>query len=79
VVGPARRGEAQEALTRDNDIADAGFRDLRWRDYRVDAELVTHIPWASKYLGQPLLLIVEAEIVEAERPGSLRAAHPTDG
>jgi len=44
-----------------NNIYDAGFRDLRWHDYRVDADLVTHIPWASKYLGQPLLLIVEAE------------------
>ena len=49
-----------------NRIYDAGFRDLRWRDYRVDAELVAKIPWASKYLGQPLLLVVEAE-----RPGAL--------
>ena len=44
-----------------SNIYDVGFRDLRWHDYRVDAALVTHIPRASKYLGQPMLLIVEAE------------------
>jgi len=51
-----------------NHIYDAGFRGLRWRDYSVDAPLVAAIPWASKYLGRPLLFVVEAE-----RPG-LRAA-----
>jgi SAM-dependent methyltransferase len=51
-----------------NHIYDAGFRDLRWHDYRVDAALVDEIPWASKYLGRPLLFLVEAE-----RP-ELRAA-----
>ncbi len=51
-----------------NHIYDAGFRNLRWRDYSVDAPLVAAIPWASKYLGRPLLFVVEAE-----RPG-LRAA-----
>jgi len=48
-----------------NHIYDAGFRDLRRLDYRVDATLVAEIPWAAKYRGQPLLLVVEAE-----RPGS---------
>ena len=42
-------------------IHDAGFRELRWRDYAVDASLVDEIPWARKYLGRPLLLLVEAE------------------
>jgi len=42
-------------------IHDAGFRDLRRRDYVVDAPLVDHIPWARKYLGRPLLLLIEAE------------------
>jgi SAM-dependent methyltransferase len=45
-------------------IHDAGFRDVRWREYAVDASLVDDIPWARKYLGRPLLLLVEAE-----RPG----------
>jgi SAM-dependent methyltransferase len=43
-----------------NRIYDAGFRDLRWWDYRADTSLVEEIPWASKYLGRPLLLVVEA-------------------
>src|SRR5262249_9424721 len=38
-----------------NHIYEAGFRDLRWRDYSVDAPLVAEIPWARKYLGRPLL------------------------
>ncbi len=45
-------------------ISEAGFRDLRWHDYSVDAPLVEEIPWVSKYLGHPLLFVVEAE-----RPG----------
>lgn len=49
-------------------IYEAGFRDLQWRDYRVDAPLIAEIPGASKYLGRPLLFVVEAE-----RPG-LRVA-----
>jgi len=52
-----------------NHIYDAGFRDLRWHDYSVDAPLVEEIPWASKYLGRPLLFLVEAE-----RPGAGAAA-----
>jgi hypothetical protein len=49
-------------------VCEAGFRDLRWHDYSIDAPLVEAIPWARKYLGRPLLFLVEAE-----RPG-LRAA-----
>ncbi len=43
-----------------NRMDDAGFRDLRVRDYVVDEALVVDIPWAVKYLGRPLLLVVEA-------------------
>lgn len=39
---------------------DAGFRDIRARDYAVDDAVVAEIPWAVKYLGRPLLLIVDA-------------------
>ena len=39
---------------------DAGFRDVRSRDYVVDETLVAEIPWAVKYLGRPLLLMVDA-------------------
>jgi hypothetical protein len=38
----------------------AGFRDLRVRDYLVDQALVDEIAPAKKYLGRPLLLIVDA-------------------
>ena len=43
-----------------NQINDAGFGRLRWTEYCGDAELVRQIPWADKYLGQPLLLLIEA-------------------
>ena len=43
-----------------NRMDDAGFRCLRARDYLVDDALVAEIPWATKYLGRPLLLIVDA-------------------
>ena len=43
-----------------NRMDDAGFRDLRARDYVVDAALIAEIPWATKYCGKPLLLIVDA-------------------
>lgn len=46
-------------------IHDAGFRDIRCEDYSVDAELLEQIPWAEKYLGHPLLLIVQALRPEA--------------
>jgi SAM-dependent methyltransferase len=44
-----------------NHISDAGFRNLAWQEYRGDAQLVEEVPWASKYQGRPLLLIVRAE------------------
>jgi SAM-dependent methyltransferase len=40
-------------------IHDAGFRDVRCSEYCVDAALVDDIPWAQKYLGRPLLLIIQ--------------------
>ena len=43
-----------------NHINDAGFRRLRWTQYSGDDELVRQIPWADKYLGRPLLLLIEA-------------------
>jgi SAM-dependent methyltransferase len=42
-------------------IADAGFRHVEWREYAGDAELAEEVPWAAKYLGRPLLLLVWAE------------------
>jgi SAM-dependent methyltransferase len=42
-------------------IWDAGFRALRWRECRADAALVDAVPAAAKYLGRPLILLVEAE------------------
>lgn len=41
-------------------MEDAGFRDLRIRDYVVDHAVVDEIPWAVKYLDRPLLLMVDA-------------------
>lgn len=41
-------------------IRDAGFRNVRCEEYSVDAEVVEQIPWAEKYLGHPLLLIIQA-------------------
>ena len=43
-----------------NRMDDAGFRDVRAREYAVDETLVAEIPWAVKYLGRPLLLVVDA-------------------
>ncbi len=44
-----------------NYISDAGFRDLEWREYRGDDQLVKEVSTASKYRGIPLLLLVQAE------------------
>jgi SAM-dependent methyltransferase len=44
-----------------NHIWDAGFRDLDWREYPGDDQVVQQVPWARKYLGRPLLLLVLAE------------------
>jgi SAM-dependent methyltransferase len=41
-------------------IEAAGFRELRHREYAADRALLDRVPWASKYLGRPLLLLVEA-------------------
>jgi SAM-dependent methyltransferase len=43
-----------------NHIADAGFRELQWRQYLGDASLAEEVPGASKYLGRPLLFLVQA-------------------
>ncbi len=43
-----------------NHISDAGFRDLRWHEHRGDAGLAEQIPGAAKYVGRPLLLLVQA-------------------
>ncbi len=44
-----------------NYISDAGFRNLVWREYRGDDQLVKEVSTASKYRGIPLLLLVQAE------------------
>jgi SAM-dependent methyltransferase len=44
-----------------NHISDAGFRNLESREYRGDDQLVEEVPWAVKYKGRPLLLLVRAE------------------
>lgn len=41
-------------------IEAAGFRELRWREFRGDTALAEEIPGASKYHGRPLLLIIDA-------------------
>jgi SAM-dependent methyltransferase len=43
-----------------NGMDDAGFCDVRARDYVVDDAVVADIPWAVKYVGRPLLLVVDA-------------------
>jgi malonyl-CoA O-methyltransferase len=43
-------------------VAEAGFRDLEWREYRGDERLVAEVPAAAKYLGHPLLLLVCARV-----------------
>jgi SAM-dependent methyltransferase len=42
-------------------IEDAGFRRLRVHEFRGDEALVAEVTWATKYLGRPLLLAVEAQ------------------
>jgi SAM-dependent methyltransferase len=41
-------------------IHDAGFRNVHWREYSITAELLAELPSASKYLEQPLLLLIDA-------------------
>ncbi len=43
-----------------NHIEDAGFRELQWREFLGDASLAEEVPGASKYLGRPLLFLVQA-------------------
>jgi SAM-dependent methyltransferase len=43
-----------------NLIDRAGFRRIMVHEFRGDDALVQQVPWASKYLGRPLLLAVEA-------------------
>jgi len=43
-----------------NLIDGAGFRGIAVHEFRGDDVLVEQVPWASKYLGRPLLLAVEA-------------------
>jgi SAM-dependent methyltransferase len=42
-------------------IADAGFTRLRWREETGDASLAAAVPAAAKYVGTPLLLLIQAE------------------
>ncbi len=43
-----------------NVIEDCGFRDVKCYEFYGDDELVNEVPWATKYLGRSLLLIIEA-------------------
>ncbi len=43
-----------------NYIYDAGFRESHWEQYCGDSKLLEEVPGADKYLGRPLLLIIEA-------------------
>jgi len=42
-------------------IADAGFRNLEVQEHHGDDRLVQEVPWAGKYNGRSLLLLVRAE------------------
>lgn len=44
-----------------NGIADAGFQNLEWHEYGPDEALIMEVPWAAKYRGLPLLLVVVAQ------------------
>ena len=43
-----------------NHISDAGFQELRWHEHLCDASLIEELPAAGRYLGKPLLLLVQA-------------------
>lgn len=43
-----------------NAAVEAGFRRVNAREFQGDAQLVQDVPWAVKYLGRPLLLVVQA-------------------
>ncbi len=42
-------------------ISDAGFTRLACHEYTVDEQTLEEGPWATKYLGRPLLLLIRAE------------------
>src|SRR5262249_33519391 len=44
-----------------NHIAEAGFQSLEWQQHAGDERLAEEVPWAAKYIGRPLLLLVRAE------------------
>lgn len=44
-----------------NAIDRSGFRALGVHHFHGDTTLVDQVPWASKYLGRPLLLAIAAE------------------
>ena len=43
-----------------NAAAEAGFRRVDSKEFHGDAQLVQEVPWAVKYSGRPLLLVVQA-------------------
>lgn len=43
-----------------NAIEDCGFRGVKCYEFYGDDELVHEVPWATKYLGRPLLLAIAA-------------------
>jgi SAM-dependent methyltransferase len=53
----------------------AGFRGIRWREYCADDSLVDEVPSAARYLGKPMLLIIEAVRPEA---GEMLPLRPDD-
>jgi hypothetical protein len=44
-----------------NHISEAGFSKLEWREHCGDERLVDEAPAAARYIGCPLLLVVQAE------------------
>ena len=54
----ARRHTIDDYL---NHIEGAGFRQLAWQHFEADDRLIEEVPWAGKYLGRPLLLLVRGE------------------
>jgi hypothetical protein len=41
-------------------VDDVGFRDVRWQEFRGDSRLAEEVPQATRYLDQPLLLVIQA-------------------
>jgi SAM-dependent methyltransferase len=44
-----------------NHISDAGFSRLEWNEYNVDERVLEEVPSATRYIGRPTLLVVQAE------------------